>query len=237
MIFDKYDGKRYFFELVDGKYKEISGEVKDFFDKKFNQEVIALNYYNNKFEKEIRKKKFKTKLKVGTLVITISLLSNVKLQNLELVPNTFKEICIDLGLGPLKVTNIDEINNLVKNNQNLTIEEKAFLLSLDDLYLDCLNNFHLRTLTDNILDLEIIYDKNNQAKYNQNETTKGIWIVSDNNIVMFDADSLVSYNYHVLLHEYMHAISNGGVADGNKDAVALTEGITELISSEYTSYF
>ena len=36
MIFDKYDGKRYFFELVDGKYKEISGEVKDFFDKKFN---------------------------------------------------------------------------------------------------------------------------------------------------------------------------------------------------------
>ena len=235
MIFDKYDGKRYFFELVDGKYKEISGEVKDFFDKKFNQEVIALNYYNNKFEKEIRKKKFKTKLKVGTLVITISLLSNVKLQNLELVPNTFKEICIDLGLGPLKVTNIDEINNLVKNNQNLTIEEKAFLLSLDDLYLDCLNNFHLRTLTDNILDLEIIYDKNNQTKYNQNETTKGIWIVSDNNIVMFDADSLVSYNYHVLLHEYMHAISNGGVADGNKDAVALTEGITELISSEYTS--
>ena len=97
-----------------------------------------------------RKKKLKTKLKVGTLVITISLLSNVKLQNLELVPNTFKEICIDLGLGPSKVTNIDEINNLVKNNQNLTIEEKAFLLSLDDLYIDCLNNFDLRTLTDNI---------------------------------------------------------------------------------------
>lgn len=235
MIYDKYDGKRYFFELIDGKYKEISGEIKDFFDKKFNQEVIALNDNNTKFNRDIKKKKYKTVIKVGTLIVAITLLSNTKLSKLDLVPNQNKEITVDLDLEPIKVTNITEINNLIKNSKNLKIDEKAFLLSLEDLYQDCLNNFDLRLLTENIINLEITYDKDNQTKYNQHENTKGLWIVDENNIIIFNGENLNQNNYHTLLHEYLHVLSNGGVAHENKDGVALTEGITELIASEYTT--
>lgn len=236
MIFDKYDGKRYFFELIDGRYKEISGEVKEHFDKKFNQEVIALADKNTKFNKEVEPKKYKTKVYIGSTLVTLLIFSTVKFSDFKLVENTNNnEIKYDLEIEPLKVNNVNEITNLIKNNKNIKIDEKAFLLSLSDIYKDNINNFDLNTLTNNIPNLKIDYDLDNQAKYKLDSITKGCWILDDNEIIIFKSEEFNSKVYHVLLHEFMHCISNGGVACNNKDGVALTEGITELIASEYTS--
>jgi hypothetical protein len=236
MIYDKYDGRRYFFELVDGKYKEISGEVKDHFDKKFNQEVLILTDKKPVFDKDIEPKKYKTKLYVGSTLLTVLIFSSVKFSNLKLENNPHvNEIKCDLEIEPLKVNNVNEITNLIKNNKNIKIDEKAFLLSLTDFYKENINNFDLRTLTNNIPNLKISYDLDNQSKYNLDNTTKGCWIIDDNEIIIFREDEFNPNVYHTLLHEFLHCLSNGGVACDNKDAVALTEGITELIASEYTS--
>ena len=78
MIFDKYDKKRYFFEYINGRYVEAQGEVLEYFNKRFNSELISLsdssntqNYkpYNNKYRR--------LTITLSGITISLSVVTNI----------------------------------------------------------------------------------------------------------------------------------------------------------------
>ncbi|MEG2250233.1 MAG: hypothetical protein RSD09_01500 [Bacilli bacterium] len=232
MIYDKYDQRRYFFKLIDGKYKEIDGEIKNKLNKRFNQEVLILANYPTKNSNEDEKKiENKIRIILAGTSITLGIISGIVLANLNLVPNAHEQK-FELDL-PVKSESVEDITNKIKNNNNLFIKDKAFFMSLDEIYEDNLNYIDFNIVDDYVENVNIIYEKDSQSKYNQNNLVSAIYNLRENKIVMFTSNEPNENNYGILLHEYLHCLSFGGIALNNNDCVALTEGINEMICREY----
>ena len=232
MIFDKYDKKRYFFEYINGRYVEAQGEVLEYFNKRFNSELISLsdssntqNYkpYNNKYRR--------LTITLSGITISLSVVTNILLNDMTLVQDKITDITGINFYEP--VENVNDINDLIKKNEILDIKDKSFYLSLKELYNDNYKYMDYNYLKNVLPDLIVIYDKDNQEEYGANNNTSGQYFLEDNKIVIFNSNELNSNNLEVSFHEYLHALSRGGVAYDNPDGTALTEGITSLITSEY----
>lgn len=219
MIFDQYDRKRYFYELINGKYKEVEGETLKYFNNKFNSDITSLaDSSENTYYKEFNNKFRRIKIEKSLIIV---LAKNYQLKELIKDNITFvKEISLFH-----EIENPNQIKEMLNQNEIMPLEDKALYLSLDELYND---NYQYMNL-DNLKDLKVIYEPNN----NIDEPINGQYYPKEKEIKIYDKEKLDKNNIHTNIHEYIHALSNKGLAYDNPDGVALTEGITELITSEY----
>lgn len=253
-MYDQIEKTRHFYEQIDNDYKEVSGETKKFFDELYNNEITRLcseNNTKNKKANEIKRKLVKVgKETIIVFLVVASLIglpkdvvfANTQEHELELNHSFLQQqMCMNINDDFFKNllnivignTNTDQIMDILNNNKNLTRDDKKFVESIKHYFKDNDKYYDMDTVKYNLENLKIVYDRYNQSKYNMPNTVNGIYDKNENQIVIFTTGRYdgSSKTKRLLLHELLHAISNGGFKQEN---LALTEGITEMNACEYT---
>ena len=242
-IYDLRDRKRYFFELIEGKYKEVTGNLKEYFDNIYNKDIEIMYVGENKNNNSAMSKITKKVVKIGKVAITVIIIGNLAFTPLK---------TIDLNLSFMQnVTQIMEIYKVdendaktimayIQNNNRIAEEDKEFLMSLRHFFVENESYFDMANAKKNLMNLRINYEKDNQEAHGMSDRVKGYYMKMMDRITIFYADKMDNNDMmtkRVVFHEVMHAISNNGYVSQGNIGLALTEGINELMAEEYLNTY
>lgn len=244
-IFDLKDRKRYFFEKIDDKFKEVDANLKNYFDEIYNKEIEIMydgeNNHNNK--NNTMSKITKKVVKIGKVAITVIIIGNLAFTPLK---------TIDLNLSFMQnVTQIMEIYKVdendaktimayIQNNNRIAEDDKEFLMSLRHFFVENESYFDMANAKKNLMNLRINYEKGNQEAHGMSNRVQGYYMKMMDRITIFYADKMDNTDMmtkRVVFHEVMHAISNNGYVSEGSIGLALTEGINELMAEEYLNTY
>ena len=175
-FYDIVTKKREFYLLDNNTYKKIDDNTKKELDKIYNDELDFLAYSttdNSKNNKKNKKHiKFKNKIIVAFLIASsaISTLTGCSTEN----HNPDDEIKSGLELS----YNDGIIEDIIESNRNITQEEKDSIIENTDFFDDNQEYFNINNVKSKIENFEIIYDKDNQEKYNVSDNTEAILLKS-----------------------------------------------------------
>lgn len=238
-IYDNKENKCFTFELKNKRFKEVDGDVKEYFDFIYNENINIL-YSNNQDEKFKNYNKLVKKIiKVQGVFLAVIIFNNAVFETLKY---------IDLNKGFIQNINsivemhqIDEndakfVMSYIKNNDKIAESDKQFFLKQEHFFKENEQYFDMASIKKNLMNLEIIFDKDNYKKYVSSDKIRGFYNNNDDKIVILCSDGNYDndfFSQQVLFHEMMHAISNSGYLSDGSLGLCLTEGLTELITEEY----
>lgn len=226
IMYDTISERKFFYEIKNNKYCIPNDDDNLYLINRFNP--IILYKDNNKIE---HLKTLAIKINCGMIVVFTSLILLNKYEKTPFVYliNSNINSFMDYNSGDYSS---DQIKEIVENNNNLSKEEKKFILRYFNIIEENSNHISMKVMQENLSDLNIKYDK---FSCKDSEYTKGENNFETKEITIYNSESFndvieLPYGEQTLLHEIIHSFSRiTNLGNG------LSEAITETMSSEYTN--
>ena len=240
-VFDLNDNRRYFYELKNNRYEPVDNNLQNYFDSIYNSEIDIL-YNGNNDKLELARNVTKKLVKVGNVTIAVIIAANISFTGLKTI-NLDRSFLQNIeAIKDIYTTDERDhkiIMSYIDKNTRLSNEDKEFILSMNHFFEENEEYFNMSEIKKNLMNLRIIYDKDNQENHKMSNRVKGYYTKVFDKITIFYSDKMDNdmITKKVVFHEVMHAISNKGyVAKGNL-GLALTEGVNELMAVEYLNTY
>lgn len=240
-VFDLNDNRRYFYELKNNRYEPVDNNLQEYFDSIYNSEIDIL-YNGNNDKLESARNVTKKVVKVGNVTIAVIIAANISFTGLKTI-NLDRSFLQNIeAIKDIYTTDERDhkiIMSYIDKNTRLSNEDKEFILSMNHFFEENEEYFNMSEIKKNLMNLRIIYDKDNQENHKMSNRVKGYYTKVFDKITIFYSDKMDNdmITKKVVFHEVMHAISNKGyVAKGNL-GLALTEGVNELMAVEYLNTY
>ena len=240
-VFDLNDNKRYFYELRNNRYEPVDNNLQKYFDSIYNSEIDIL-YNGNNDKLELARNVTKKVVKIGNVTIAVIIAANISftglktinldrsfLQNIEAIKDVYTTDERDHKI----------IMSYIDKNTRLSNEDKEFILSMNHFFEENEKYFNMSEIKKNLINLRIIYDKDNQENHKMSNRVKGYYTKAFDKITIFYSDKMDNdmITKKVVFHEVMHAISDKGYVSKGNLGLALTEGVNELMAEEYLNTY
>ena len=228
-----YNGKKYDIYLDTKTSFKIFNPIPDEkeiikFNKIFNDMPLELNVELNNSEKEFIRKA----VTLGKKTVVAFLASTIILSNTSFFPDIIINAKVDneiTYIEDVKEDNIqipDEeflsiINNAIMENENLTTDEKIFMMSNSYFFLDNKEYINIDKLIRKLKKLKIEY-----SPLTSNKKIRGNYSITENKINIYASTNFKDSDYSVLSHEFMHACQDFGFTKYNSFLVETTNALT-----------
>lgn len=241
-IFDMKEKRRYFYELINDKYQEVTGNLKNYFDEIYNKDIDVMFLGENENKNEKLSKITKKVVKVGKVAITVIIIGNLAftpLKTIDLNKSFMQNVTQIMEIYKVDENDAKTIMSYISNNDRLAQEDKEFLMSLRHFFVENESYFDMANAKKNLMNLRINYEKDNQEAHGMSERVRGYYMKMMDRITIFYSDKMDNdiMTKRVVFHEVMHAISNNGYVSNGNLGLALTEGINELMAEEYLNTY
>lgn len=228
-----YNGKKYDIYLDTKTNFKIFNPIPDEkeiikFNKLFNDMPLELNInFNDKESEFIRKA-----INLGKRTAVAFLASTIILSNTSFFPDIVINAKVDdkiTYLEEIKEENtqitddefLSRINTSIMENDNLTLDEKIFMMSNSYFFLDNKEYIDIDKLTKKLKNLKIEY-----SPLSSNKNLRGNYSIIENKINIFNSTCFEDSDYSVLTHEFMHACQSFGFTKYNSFLVESTNALT-----------
>ena len=240
-VFDLNDNRRYFYELRNNRYEPVDNNLQKYFDSIYNSEIDIL-YNGNNDKLELARNVTKKVVKIGNVTIAVIIAANISftglktinldrsfLQNIEAIKDIYTTDERDYKI----------IMSYIDKNTRLSNEDKEFILSMNHFFEENEKYFNMSEIKKNLINLRIIYDKDNQENHKMSNRVKGYYTKAFDKITIFYSDKMDNdmITKKVVFHEVMHAVSDKGYVSKGNLGLALTEGVNELMAEEYLNTY
>lgn len=240
-VFDLNDNRRYFYELRNNRYEPVDNNLQKYFDSIYNSEIDIL-YNGNNDKLELARNVTKKVVKVGNVTIAVIIAANISFTGLKTI-NLDRSFLQNIeAIKDIYTTDERDhkiIMSYIDKNTRLSNEDKEFILSMNHFFEENEKYFNMSEIKKNLINLRIIYDKDNQENHKMSNRVKGYYTKAFDKITIFYSDKMNNdiITKKVVFHEVMHAISNKGYVSKGNLGLALTEGINELMAEEYLNTY
>ena len=240
-VFDLNDNKRYFYELRNNRYEPVDNNLQKYFDSIYNSEIDIL-YNGNNDKLELARNVTKKVVKVGNVTIAVIIAANISFTGLKTI-NLDRSFLQNIeAIKDIYTTDERDhkiIMSYIDKNTRLSNEDKEFILSMNHFFEENEKYFNMSEIKKNLINLRIIYDKDNQENHKMSNRVKGYYTKAFDKITIFYSDKMDNdiITKKVVFHEVMHAISDKGYVSKGNLGLALTEGVNELMAEEYLNTY
>lgn len=240
-VFDLNDNRRYFYELKNNRYEPVDNNLQNYFDSIYNSEIDIL-YNGNNDKLELARNVTKKLVKVGNVTIAVIIAANISFTGLKTI-NLDRSFLQNIeAIKDIYTTDERDhkiIMSYIDKNTRLSNEDKEFILSMNHFFEENEEYFNMSEIKKNLMNLRIIYDKDNQENHKMSNRVKGYYTKVFDKITIFYSDKMDNdmITKKVVFHEVMHAISNKGYVSKGNLGLALTEGVNELMAVEYLNTY
>ena len=240
-IFDLNDNKRYFYELRNNRYEPVDNNLQKYFDSIYNSEIDIL-YNGNNDKLELARNVTKKVVKIGNVTIAVIIAANISFTGLKTI-NLDRSFLQNIeAIKDIYTTDERDhkiIMSYIDKNTRLSNEDKEFILSMNHFFEENEKYFNMSEIKKNLINLRIIYDKDNQENHKMSNRVKGYYTKAFDKITIFYSDKMDNdiITKKVVFHEVMHAISDKGYVSKGNLGLALTEGVNELMAEEYLNTY
>lgn len=240
-VFDLNDNKRYFYELRNNRYEPVDNSLQKYFDSIYNSEIDIL-YNGNNDKLELARNVTKKVVKIGNVTIAVIIAANISFTGLKTI-NLDRSFLQNIeAIKDIYTTDERDhkiIMSYIDKNTRLSNEDKEFILSMNHFFEENEEYFNMSEIKKNLINLRIIYDKDNQENHKMSNRVKGYYTKAFDKITIFYSDKMDNdmITKKVVFHEVMHAISDKGYVSKGNLGLALTEGVNELMAEEYLNTY
>lgn len=240
-VFDLNDNRRYFYELRNNRYEPVDNNLQKYFDSIYNSEIDIL-YNGNNDKLELARNVTKKVVKIGNVTIAVIIAANISFTGLKTI-NLDRSFLQNIeAIKDIYTTDERDhkiIMSYIDKNTRLSNEDKEFILSMNHFFEENEEYFNMSEIKKNLINLRIIYDKDNQENHKMSNRVKGYYTKAFDKITIFYSDKMDNdiITKKVVFHEVMHAISDKGYVSKGNLGLALTEGVNELIAEEYLNTY
>ncbi|MCI5521876.1 MAG: DUF1292 domain-containing protein [Tenericutes bacterium] len=240
-VFDLNDNRRYFYELRNNRYEPVDNNLQKYFDSIYNSEIDIL-YNGNNDKLELARNVTKKVVKIGNVTIAVIIAANISFTGLKTI-NLDRSFLQNIeAIKDIYTTDERDhkiIMSYIDKNTRLSNEDKEFILSMNHFFEENEKYFNMSEIKKNLINLRIIYDKDNQENHKMSNRVKGYYTKAFDKITIFYSDKMDNdiITKKVVFHEVMHAISNKGYVSKGNLGLALTEGVNELMAEEYLNTY
>ena len=240
-VFDLNDNKRYFYKLRNNRYEPVDNNLQKYFDSIYNSEIDIL-YNGNNDKLELARNVTKKVVKVGNVTIAVIIAANISFTGLKTI-NLDRSFLQNIeAIKDIYTTDERDhkiIMSYIDKNTRLSNEDKEFILSMNHFFEENEKYFNMSEIKKNLINLRIIYDKDNQENHKMSNRVKGYYTKAFDKITIFYSDKMDNdmITKKVVFHEVMHAVSDKGYVSKGNLGLALTEGVNELMAEEYLNTY
>ena len=240
-VFDLNDNRRYFYELRYNRYEPVDNNLQKYFDSIYNSEIDIL-YNGNNDKLELARNVTKKVVKIGNVTIAVIIAANISFTGLKTI-NLDRSFLQNIeAIKDIYTTDERDhkiIMSYIDKNTRLSNEDKEFILSMNHFFEENEKYFNMSEIKKNLINLRIIYDKDNQENHKMSNRVKGYYTKAFDKITIFYSDKMDNdmITKKVVFHEVMHAISDKGYVSKGNLGLALTEGVNELMAEEYLNTY
>lgn len=240
-VFDLNDNKRYFYEFRNNRYEPVDNNLQKYFDSIYNSEIDIL-YNGNNDKLELARNVTKKVVKVGNVTIAVIIAANISFTGLKTI-NLDRSFLQNIeAIKDIYTTDERDhkiIMSYIDKNTRLSNEDKEFILSMNHFFEENEKYFNMSEIKKNLINLRIIYDKDNQENHKMSNRVKGYYTKAFDKITIFYSDKMDNdmITKKVVFHEVMHAVSDKGYVSKGNLGLALTEGVNELMAEEYLNTY
>ena len=240
-VFDLNDNRRYFYELRNNRYEPVDNNLQKYFDSIYNSEIDIL-YNGNNDKLELARNVTKKVVKLGNVTIAVIIAANISFTGLKTI-NLDRSFLQNIeAIKDIYTTDERDhkiIMSYIDKNTRLSNEDKEFILSMNHFFEENEKYFNMSEIKKNLINLRIIYDKDNQENHKMSNRVKGYYTKAFDKITIFYSDKMDNdmITKKVVFHEVMHAISDKGYVSKGNLGLALTEGVNELMAEEYLNTY
>lgn len=240
-VFDLNDNRRYFYELRNNRYEPVDNNLQKYFDSIYNSEIDIL-YNGNNDKLELARNITKKVVKIGNVTIAVIIAANISFTGLKTI-NLDRSFLQNIeAIKDIYTTDERDhkiIMSYIDKNTRLSNEDKEFILSMNHFFEENEKYFNMSEIKKNLINLRIIYDKDNQENHKMSNRVKGYYTKAFDKITIFYSDKMDNdmITKKVVFHEVMHAISDKGYVSKGNLGLALTEGVNELMAEEYLNTY
>lgn len=240
-VFDLNDNRRYFYELRNNRYEPVDNNLQKYFDSIYNSEIDIL-YNGNNDKLELARNVTKKVVKIGNVTIAVIIAANISFTELKTI-NLDRSFLQNIeAIKDIYTTDERDhkiIMSYIDKNTRLSNEDKEFILSMNHFFEENEEYFNMSEIKKNLINLRIIYDKDNQENHKMSNRVKGYYTKAFDKITIFYSDKMDNdiITKKVVFHEVMHAISDKGYVSKGNLGLALTEGVNELMAEEYLNTY
>ena len=240
-VFDLNDNRRYFYELRNNRYEPVDNNLQKYFDSIYNSEIDIL-YNGNNDKLELARNVTKKVVKIGNVTIAVIIAANISFTGLKTI-NLDRSFLQNIeAIKDIYTTDERDhkiIMSYIDKNTRLSNEDKEFILSMNHFFEENEKYFNMSEIKKNLINLRIIYDKDNQENHKMSNRVKGYYTKAFDKITIFYSDKMDNdmITKKVVFHEVMHAISDKGYVSKGNLGLALTEGVNELMAEEYLNTY
>ena len=240
-VFDLNDNKRYFYELRNNRYEPVDNNLQKYFDSIYNSEIDIL-YNGNNDKLELARNVTKKVVKIGNVTIAVIIAANISFTGLKTI-NLDRSFLQNIeAIKDIYTTDERDhkiIMSYIDKNTRLSNEDKEFILSMNHFFEENEEYFNMSEIKKNLINLRIIYDKDNQENHKMSNRVKGYYTKAFDKITIFYSDKMDNdmITKKVVFHEVMHAVSDKGYVSKGNLGLALTEGVNELMAEEYLNTY
>ncbi|MDY3800862.1 MAG: DUF1292 domain-containing protein [Bacilli bacterium] len=240
-VFDLNDNRRYFYKLRNNRYEPVDNNLQKYFDSIYNSEIDIL-YNGNNDKLELARNVTKKVVKIGNVTIAVIIAANISFTGLKTI-NLDRSFLQNIeAIKDIYTTDERDhkiIMSYIDKNTRLSNEDKEFILSMNHFFEENEEYFNMSEIKKNLINLRIIYDKDNQENHKMSNRVKGYYTKAFDKITIFYSDKMDNdiITKKVVFHEVMHAISDKGYVSKGNLGLALTEGVNELMAEEYLNTY
>ena len=240
-VFDLNDNRRYFYELRNNRYEPVDNNLQKYFDSIYNSEIDIL-YNGNNDKLELARNVTKKVVKLGNVTIAVIIAANISFTGLKTI-NLDRSFLQNIeAIKDIYTTDERDhkiIMSYIDKNTRLSNEDKEFILSMNHFFEENEKYFNMSEIKKNLINLRIIYDKDNQENHKMSNRVKGYYTKAFDKITIFYSDKMDNdiITKKVVFHEVMHAVSDKGYVSKGNLGLALTEGVNELMAEEYLNTY
>ena len=138
-IFDMKEKRRYFYELINDKYQEVTGNLKNYFDEIYNKDIDVMFLGENENRNEKLSKITKKVVKVGKVAITVIIIGNLAftpLKTIDLNKSFMQNVTQIMEIYKVDENDAKTIMSYISNNDRLAQDDKEFLMSLRHFFVE-----------------------------------------------------------------------------------------------------
>ena len=240
-VFDLNDNRRYFYEFRNNRYEPVDNNLQKYFDSIYNSEIDIL-YNGNNDKLELARNVTKKVVKIGNVTIAVIIAANISFTGLKTI-NLDRSFLQNIeAIKDIYTTDERDhkiIMSYIDKNTRLSNEDKEFILSMNHFFEENEKYFNMSEIKKNLINLRIIYDKDNQENHKMSNRVKGYYTKAFDKITIFYSDKMDNdiITKKVVFHEVMHAVSDKGYVSKGNLGLALTEGVNELMAEEYLNTY
>lgn len=245
-IFYDFTSKLYFFyKIIDNKLKIPSQEELILLNKYYNHQESYICFIETKLDDypSSRHEMIRRIIKISDKIISITIAATIAFQALPMNAKAVVKYSSDYYLNNINIEkdineikySFDQISQSIKTNDNLTEDEKKYLLNIKTQYEENQNYINQEELYKNLNLIDINYHTNDNGRI------AGTYDVIANEINIYKSNNFNDSPKHVMWHEINHGLTTYNIFRKNNfshdNINYFLEMTNELFSNEYYEEF